>query len=79
MYLADYCQVMDLLGEPVQGQGGQSHAEYEHAGDTYIRFKYYIKGSRGYGTVQMELKKPKVCIVFIIATLMIVSIVGRQV
>ncbi|KAG8199874.1 hypothetical protein JTE90_015865 [Oedothorax gibbosus] len=56
--------ITDVLGEPIQGYGELSsrgrrrhvsHLKYEKDGKSYMRLKFYIKGTRKSGTVHLEM------------------------
>jgi hypothetical protein len=58
-------QVVDALGGPISGHGELSgrgrrreplHQEYVVEGVTYMRMKFYVKGSLRSGTVQLDMK-----------------------
>lgn len=60
-------RVTEALGEPIKGHGEMnsrgrarhvSSVEYENNGKTYMRVKFYLKGSKGHtATVQCETRK----------------------
>lgn len=59
-------RIVELLGEPIKGHGEMtrrgrarhvSFVEYENNGKTFIRIKFYLKGSRNTATVQCETDK----------------------
>lgn len=59
-------RVVEALGEPIKGHGEitsrrrarhVSFVEYENNSKTYIRVKFYLKGSKGTATVECETDK----------------------
>jgi len=59
-------RITDALGEPIKGHGEMtsrrrarhvSFVEYDNNGTTFMRVKFYLKGSKGSGTVQCETSK----------------------
>ncbi|XP_026325674.1 mitochondrial import inner membrane translocase subunit Tim21 [Hyposmocoma kahamanoa] len=59
-------RVVDALGSPIKGYGEEttrrrrthvSHAVYEKDGITHMRMRFYIKGIRNKGIVELDMKK----------------------
>lgn len=70
-YLLNYCRlqdprVEDALGAPIKGYGEEttrrrrthvSHAVYEKDGVKHMRMRFYIKGIRNKGVVELDMKQ----------------------
>lgn len=63
-------RVVDALGSPIKGYGEEtsrrrrthvSHAVYEKDGITHMRMRFYIKGIRNKGIVELDMKKVRPC------------------
>jgi len=59
-------RIMEALGDSIKGHGEMtarrrarhvSWVEYDNNGKTYMRIKFYLKGSKGSGTVECETSK----------------------
>lgn len=59
-------RIEDALGYPIKGYGEEttrrrrshvSHLIYEKEGSTHMRMRFYLKGSRKQGTVELDMKQ----------------------